>query len=418
MYRDLFRSVTIPVIVLGALAAGACGGRAAPPAEGDLRIEPLPVPAAPGSLAPNLAAGAGGELVLSWVEQDDSAHRLRYSVLGDAGWSEARTVASGEDWFVNWADFPSVVPLSDALWAAHWIVRQPAGGYAYDVALALSRDGGASWSAPVRPHDDGTPTEHGFVSLFPQADVLGAIWLDGRNMAAQGAVEHTMHGMTLRAATLDTDLRIGNETEIDSLTCDCCQTDVAITASGVVAVYRDRTPEETRDIYAARLVDGAWESGRPVAEDGWTIDGCPVNGPVIAADGDRAAVAWFTAGDDRPRVRLATSTDGGVTFSTPVDVVAVRTSSHVGLALLPGNHVAVSWTCELPSGASGLCLRTMTGDAGQPGPVHVVSGDDEVPPLSVPQLARHDDVLVAAWTANTGGVSAIATARVPIAALR
>ncbi|HET6628359.1 MAG TPA: sialidase family protein [Woeseiaceae bacterium] len=416
MHSDLFRRVVIPAIALGALAIGGGSAEAAPPSNQDFRIAALQVPAAAGSLAPNLSAGAGRTLVLSWVEPDGGAHRLRYSVLADGAWSEPRTVASGDDWFVNWADFPSVVPLSDSLWAAHWMVRQPAGGYAYDVALALSQDGGSNWSVPVRPHDDRTATEHGFVTLFPSADGVGVIWLDGRNMAGQAHTEHANHGMTLRAATLGTDLRIGNEAVIDGLTCDCCQTDVAVTATGALAVYRNRTAEETRDIYAARLVNGAWEPGRPVAEDGWTIAGCPVNGPVIAADGNRAVIAWFTAADDEPRVRIARSTDAGATFSAPVDVVADQTSGHVGLALLPDNGVAVSWTCELSNGNTGVCLRAISG-ADEPGPVHVLSGDGAVPPLSVPQLARHHDVLVAAWTEKTDGGSAIASGRLPIAAL-
>lgn len=416
MHPDLFRRIVIPSIALGALAVGGCTGEAASSANGDLRIQPLQVPAAAGSLAPNLSTGAAGTLVLSWLEQDGGTNRLRYSVFADGAWSDARTVASGKDWFVNWADFPSVVPLSDSLWAAHWMVNQSS-GYAYDVAIALSQDGGSSWSAPVRPHDDGTPTEHGFVTLFPQDGAFGAIWLDGRNMAQEPETEQAMQGMTLRAATLDADLRIGNEAVIDGLTCDCCQTDVAVTASGAVAVYRDRTAEETRDIYTARLVNGAWEPGQSVAEDGWTIAGCPVNGPVIAADGDRVAIAWFTAADDRPRVRIARSADGGVTFSAPVDVVADQTSGHVGLALLPDDGVAVSWTCDLPNGHHGVCLRAVSG-TDERGPVHVMSGDDEVPSLSVPQLARHDGVLVAAWTAKTESGSAIASGRLPISALR
>ncbi len=411
MHFDYLRRSIIPTLALAALAG--CSGEASPVGAG---VEPLQVPASANSLAPNLAAGPNGALVLSWVEARDEAHRLRYSVLAGAAWSEARTVAAGDDWFVNWADFPSVVPLSDSLWAAHWIVQQPAGGHASDVALALSQDGGATWSPPVRPHDDGTPTEHGFVTLFPQDGSLGAIWLDGRNTAHHGEAENGLHGMTLRTATLDTDLRIGNETVIDGLTCDCCQTDVAMTAAGPIAVYRGRTAEDTRDIYAARMVDGAWQPGRRVADDGWTISGCPVNGPVVAADGGRVAIAWFTAADDRPRIRVATSGDAGATFSAPVEV-AGETTGHVGLALLPDDGVAVSWTCERPNGDTGVCVRGISA-GNEPGPVHVVSGDAEVPRLSVPQLARQGDMLVAAWTEKTGHGSGIASALLPIATLR
>src|SRR5690606_3962268 len=155
---------------------------------------------APGSRSPHLAAGPDGTLVMSWVEPDGDGHRLSYSSLGPDGWNAPRSAARGSGWFVNWADVPSVVPVSGPLWAAHWLEQQPAGGYAYDVAFSVSTDGGNTWSEGVVPHDDGTPTEHGFVTLFPQDDGVGLLWLDGRNMAQHSSGD-AMHGMTLRSAT-------------------------------------------------------------------------------------------------------------------------------------------------------------------------------------------------------------------------
>jgi hypothetical protein len=78
----------------------------------------------------------------------------------------------------SWADFPSVVPITGPFWAAHWLQKRPEGGYAYDVYVAISTDSGQSWSEGIMPHRDGTPTEHGFVSLFPWQGGAGVIWLD------------------------------------------------------------------------------------------------------------------------------------------------------------------------------------------------------------------------------------------------
>ena len=97
----------------------------------------------------------------------------------DGSWGEARDVTRRSDFWLNWADFPSVTPLTRDDWAAHWLVKQPGGTYSYDLAIALSRDGGASWGEPLTPHDDGTRTEHGFATLFAWDDGLGAVWLDG-----------------------------------------------------------------------------------------------------------------------------------------------------------------------------------------------------------------------------------------------
>jgi hypothetical protein len=347
---------------------------------------------------------------MSWIHPQDDGHRLRYSIFEADRWSAPRNVAAGKDWFVNWADFPSVVPLGDSLWAAHWLVRQPAGGYAYDIRLSLSGNGGRTWSEPVLPHDDETPTEHGFVTLFPQDGGVGLVWLDGRKTAG-GSHEGGGHGgMTLRYGNFAGDLSSNANAEIDGLVCDCCQTDVAIADSGPIAVYRNRTEEEVRDVYVMRYVDGAWQPPRPVADDGWVISGCPVNGPTVVADGAEVAVAWFTGTDDRSRVRLSRSSDSGATFGVPVEIADGESFGRTGLALLPNGDVAVSWLCQQAEPTTGVCLRAVGSESGR-GPLQVISGDEGVPALNVPQLAHHGEALIAAWTAEQDGRTVIRSAR-------
>ena len=54
--------------------------------------------------------------------------------------------------------------------------------------------------------------------------------------------------MTIRTATLDMNGNLTREAELDSRVYDRCQTGGAITASGPIIVYRDRTEEEMRDM--------------------------------------------------------------------------------------------------------------------------------------------------------------------------
>ena len=88
---------------------------------------------------------------------------------------------AGDNWLVNRADFPSVVQLTERLWASHWLVMTDVAGVAYDVRISLSDDGGQSWGEPFSPHTDGAISEHGFVS-FTDGEDIGAVWLDGREM--------------------------------------------------------------------------------------------------------------------------------------------------------------------------------------------------------------------------------------------
>ena len=200
-------------------------------------------PAGAGSAQPHLAVGPDGAVVFSWLEPNAGDYALRFSALTESTWSQTKTLASGSGWFVNWADFPSVVPIRGDLWAAHWLVTQE-DGFGYDVVLSTSDDAGASWSEPIPLHLDGTSTEHGFVTLFPWQDGIGTVWLDGRNFIQDGEfVFETASGeplgMSLRYALFDSDgARILAE-ELDALVCDCCQTDVAFSGSDALLVYRE-----------------------------------------------------------------------------------------------------------------------------------------------------------------------------------
>ena len=147
-------------------------------------------PASAGAMAPNLRAGADGRVYLSWVEPGATKRSvLRFSVLDGGRWSAPRDVASGDDWFVNWADFPSVVPLDGGALVAHWLVKNGEGTFAYSVHTSRSVDGGRTWQRPVVPHRDTTQTEHGFVSLVGwDGDRVATVWLDGRQIARHTGV--------------------------------------------------------------------------------------------------------------------------------------------------------------------------------------------------------------------------------------
>ena len=127
-----------------AMLAAACSPA---PADRDWLDAPtvLASPAAPGSRYPRLAPSGGAGPVMSWLEPAAASMSLRYSRWDGQAWGPPNTVASGEDWFVNWADFPSVVTDGRGHWGAHWLQRVDGGTYAYGVRIAASADDGASW---------------------------------------------------------------------------------------------------------------------------------------------------------------------------------------------------------------------------------------------------------------------------------
>lgn len=324
-----------------ALVVAACSADAGP----GLAVEhvSLPSPAGPGSGEPFLATD-GKDVYLSWLEAvDDARHELRFSRLEGERWSEPVTIARSDRFFVNWADFPSLTPGPEGTLWAHYLERGGKGTYDYAVRVVRSGDGGESWSEPVTPHDDASPTEHGFVSTLPTEEGVGFVWLDGRRYAASEDGGPPTREMTLRYRFAGIDGALGEEMLVDGRVCDCCQTSSAMTAEGPVTVYRDRSEREIRDIYVSRLRDGVWSEGAPVHEDGWEIAGCPVNGPAVAARGTEVAVAWFTAAGDVPRVKVAFSDDSGATFGDPVVVDDGNPAGRVDLVLSEGGSALVGW---------------------------------------------------------------------------
>jgi hypothetical protein len=353
-------------------------------------------PAAGSSGEPFLAASSDGSVLMSWIERVDSVHELRFARYTNGSWTAPATIARSSLFFVNWADFPSIFELNDGRLAAHWLARSGPGKYSYDVLVAFSADQGATWSEPVRPHSDDTESEHGFVTLFPHGTALGAVWLDGRKYAEAESNPEAVREMTVRFTTFGDGNVPAPESVVDDRACDCCQTDVALAASGPVLVYRDRSPDEIRDIAVSRLMDGQWTPPVHVHDDGWHINACPVNGPAIAANGSMVAVAWFTAAGDSPRVQLAFSRDGAVSFQAPVRIDTGDPIGRVDLIMLENGAVLVSWL-ERAGGGTRVVARFARPDF-PPGPVITIGNSSEQRASGFPRMAFARDTVFFAWT--------------------
>ena len=353
-------------------------------------IQEVAVPASGESGQPNLAVGPKGDMYLSWIEVNNAGSRnLRFSKKSGEGWSEPRTIASSEALFVNWADFPSLLELADGTLAAHWPSTVPARG-GYDVSVAISRDKGETWSAPVTPHRDGTPTEHGFVSLAPTSDGVAVIWLDSRKLD-KGADD-----VSLMSTSVSLDGKIGTETEIDPRVCECCQPSSVPVPGGFLTVYRDRSDEEIRDIVITRFDGKEWSAPKTVFDDHWTISACPIQGPAISAAGDHIAVAWFTGANNTPKVQTALSSDGGKTFGSPIQIDEGNPVGRVDVVALDDGGAVVTWIEHSKRGGEVRARQvTAGGKAMEPVTVGMTSIGNA---SGFPRVERAGDAIVFAWT--------------------
>lgn len=362
---------------------------------------------------PNLHVTQDGRILLSWIQAIENENsQLFLSVLDEKKqtWSKPVLIAEGSDWFVNWADFPSITSFGENSMAAHYLDKSAEDTYAYNVKLTISNDNGITWNKAIIPHSDGTNTEHGFVSKVAlEDDKLLSVWLDGRKYAYSEQDSLIVKEMTLRSAIMDTNGEILSEFELDDRVCDCCQTDSAMTQKGPIVVYRDRTETEIRDIYYVRFTNNEWTDPKPVHIDGWSIFGCPVNGPAIATFENNTSVAWFTNANDIPKVKVSFSNNNGEIFQTPVEVDHNKPSGRVDIELLEDGSAMVSWLDNI-DGIAVIRLQHIYAD-GNKDPAINISESSESRSSGFPRMILKKDNAYLTWT-NSGDTLTVRTAKV------
>ena len=366
-----------------------------------LKVQDLATPASSDSAFPQLAEDGKGGLYMTWLEtlKDGGGHRLRIAHRKEGGvWGEASTVHEGKTFWRNWADFPGLGVFPDGSVMVHWLARSGEGTYDYNVNARISKDAGKTWGESFLVNTDGKKAEHGFVSFAPTEKGLAVVWLDGRETKGMShdAADHSTGGgaMTLRFAEFLSDGTRVRESVLDSKVCDCCQTAVVNTSKGLLAAYRDRSDNEFRDISLVRPAEKP--EPRDFSKDGWKINACPVNGPALASRGDVVSSTWFTMGGGKPRVKAAVSTDGGDTFSSPIEVDATFPTGRVDVAMLPSGISLLSW---LGRGESGAEIKAaFLGRDGALKPAFKVAASSIARAAGFPRLELSGGEVVFAWT--------------------
>ena len=348
---------------------------------------------------PSLVSGEGS-LSLSWISSNEGKKStLNFSQLKEGKWINTQTIATGSNWFVNWADFPAHA-INENLILSSYLKKSDSGTYTYDVILSLQKLSGEKVKEDFLLHTDGVKAEHGFVSIIPNHNQGFFItWLDGRN-----TVDKDLDGyhkpMTIRFAEITNKGDIIDESELDSATCDCCQTSIAVTNKGPVVVYRDRSDKEVRDIYIARKINGIWGVPTPIHNDGWEINGCPVNGPKVASNSNNLAISWFTVSNEKPTVNLSFSKSNGASFGTPIKINDDDAIGRVDVAFLNPQEVLVSYI-EGDDVGTYLRIKKVSIDGKVSAPI-TISKIDGGRNSGVPQLEILDNEAFIVWTVFEG----------------
>jgi hypothetical protein len=142
------------------------------------------------------------------------------------------------------------------------------------------------------------------------------------------------------AGTFSANRRVATEA------CPCCKTALAVSPDGTLyAGWRQVLPGNFRHIAVASSKDGGTSFSSPVivSDDRWVLQGCPVSGPSLSVDHTSGSlkVLWYAAGEaGAPGLYLSESRDNGRSFS-PRQLISGE-AVHGTPALTSGNNKAIA----------------------------------------------------------------------------
>jgi hypothetical protein len=289
------------------------------------------------------------------------------------------------------------------------------------IRLARSRDGGRTFTPAQTLQASGAPGDRGWAAMaLDSKGAAHAIWLDHRGMATGG--EHSGHkgehdgvAMAQRSALYYASASPAGlrERSLFPGVCYCCKTAMAIAPDGAIyTAWRHVFEGNFRDIALSVSRDGGatFSPMTRVNQDGWSINGCPDDGPAMAIDGSGTVhLAWPTVSNETGVILYATSRDGR-SFSKPVQVPTFGTpkASHPQVAIDGSGQTFVGWD-EVRSGvrSAGIVQVKSTKDG-----VTFGVAESLGPASMYPVMARAERGLVAAFTSGPPDQSVIKVRRI------
>lgn len=229
----------------------------------------------------------------------------RISKDGGATWSKPVRVNRDSDRLSahHPGENPSIVAAGNRVMVAWSAPRANArrGGM---VATMLSEDGGATWKPGPSPFEDAAGSQT-FMRMAAAGNALHMVWLDSRD-GRQG----------LRyARSPDGGKSWAKDVALAPRTCDCCWNSIATRLDGEVSVlYRGGDP---RDMLHMASKDGsAWQAPVSIGGFDWRVNACPHVGGALAVQGQLLhSLVW--TGKEGVQGLYHASLPAGGTWSRP-----------------------------------------------------------------------------------------------------
>lgn len=299
-----------------------------------------------------LAMRASGGVYMLAVSGGHAGSSLGMAASGDGGDSfsppipvspKGQPVSSHGENSPTFAFSPGIEAY--ALWE-----RSSGHGIGTELVLSRSPAFGHVWEEPVLVTDKSEPSTNAFSSLgvSPRGEVF-AVWLDGRDQ------DKGPRGTSAVYLAKSTD---GGKSFLPNVAvahgvCPCCRPTIAFGQGGKIHVsWRQVFEGSIRDMALATSNDGGKTFSEParVATDNWKIDGCPHSGATMAVRGERLWISWYSDGDgSNSGVRLTWSDDGGQTFA-PAKLISgeILDANHPDMAVADDGRLLLTFKGRAP----------------------------------------------------------------------
>ena len=146
--------------------------------------------------------------------------------------------------------------------------------------------------------------------------------------------------------------------------------------------------------------------------DGWTINGCPVNGPKVAVNSTNLAVAWFTVSNNNPLVNVSFSKTNGDSFSTPLKINDHHAIGRVDVAFLNTEEIIVSYM-EADDIGTYLRIKKVSVNEKVSKPI-TISKIDRGRNTGVPQLEIINNEIFVVWTISVDGMNQLKSVKLSL----
>ena len=248
-------------------------------------------------------------LLSSWIETQNNGEQVfQFSKRKEGDWTTPKTIQIGQgDWFVNDLDAPQVAafPNNHKQLLAFWLAKIPSrNAYDHHLMISRSKNGGKSWSKPMRPYDSEVPAFYGFGQLHPLSN--GRIllsWMDGRETKVYHEASDRYHPsatgkLTLRSVEIDEKGKRYQEHRLTNDVSPLCPYTLLNWQDKPTLIYRDAE----NNIQIRNYLDQQWRQPKMLSTVEWKRK--TTAGPVACIVDQNLAVAWYDITEDANKIHI------------------------------------------------------------------------------------------------------------------